>query len=134
MRAGTIRKAIIILMALELFYMSLWIMLFFVVRTGLWSQDWFGFDGDNVVNAANDIQIFMTFLVPSLILLSLLLIIRFSKYTIYAYFLSVIAHFTTWISLLDNEYYNGTMGFFVIMVEAAITILLLNLPKKNYLK
>jgi len=134
MRAGRIRTAIITLMTLELIYMGFWSALIIVVKLGFWTQDWFGLDADNIVNVAVPFQIAMVYIVTSLILLSLILILRLSKLTLYVYLLSIIAHFIMWISLLDNDYYSGDLGFFVIMLEAAITILLLNLPKKNYLK
>ena len=131
MRAGTIRTTIIALMSAELIYMSFWAGIIIIVKAGLWTHDWLGFDGDNIVGAASAFQIGMVFVVTSLILLSLLLIIRFSKFTLYAYLCSIIAHFIMWISLLDNDYYSGGFGFYVIMVEAAVTILILNLPKKT---
>ena len=131
MRAGFIRVMIITLITLELIYMSFWAGIIFIVKAGLWTHDWLGFDGDNIVGAASAFQIGMVFVVTSLILLSLILILRLSKLTLYVYLLSIIAHFIMWISLLDNDYYSGEFGFYVIMVEAAVTILILNLPKKT---
>ncbi len=88
----------------------------------------FGIDGMNVLQNTPMVSLVAPFVRAPLLLLTLLLLLRNSRWAVVSFVLAALIHLISWMSILSNAYFTLPTGYLTLALEACGLYLLVRYP------
>jgi len=88
-----------------------------------------GADGANILQHTPTVSLVAPFLRAPLLLLTLLLLVRRSRWATLSFALATLIHLVSWMSILSNAYFTLPTGYLTLALEAAGIYLIVRYPE-----
>ncbi|WP_190273909.1 hypothetical protein [Maricaulis maris] len=96
---------------------------------GLDQLNAFGADGANVLQNTPTVSLVAPFLRAPLLILTLLFLVRRSRWASISFALATLIHLVSWMSILSNAYFTLPTGYLTLALEAGGIYLLVRYPE-----
>lgn len=116
-----------ILLALQIVYVTFWVLAIPVVLAGWWDGQVAGLDGRNIVAHMRPYILPVAFLYLATLPATLYFVWRGRKAGLWTYLFSVSLHAVIWFNAVTNPYYDGRLSAVVLVLEACMVVLLYQL-------